>query len=798
MSRQKQLLCMADADKGAARAAKRHAQRAPSRFELKDSGDTADLILYGEVGGWFGGIEANDVVRQIAGLKNAKTINIDMNSLGGDVFDGFAIYNALKNHAAKKVFHIGGVAASIATVMAMAGDEINMASNAMWMVHDPHAGVLGSSKDMREMADLLDKARGNILDTYVARTGGDRQAISDFMAAETWMTADEAKANGFVTNVIEAKQVAARGDKRTFKNFTARLQRLAASATRGKESLPPDAGKLPASQGEFVMNEKLRALCVKAGMDEKLTDEQAQAWLVDNGPKVFVAAQAAGIVTDVPVEKQVAATTVAATAAPGMTAAEIVALLDKRETTRIENRKKLHAETLALVDLAFGEVVPVGLLDSCAALETIEDIRGKIKEVRDAASKGTTVSGAHIRFADHQPRDAHREDLGTALLMRAFGSNPKQAEKHVPQASKKDGWKTFQNCSLLETARECLIADGYNPRGLSGPQLAQAACGFFANTGLRAQAGDFAYHTTGSLAYITLDAMNKSLLAGYEEAPQTWKGPMRQAASVSDFKNINRVKLGAIQNLPVWNDNSNPEIAAVANEKETYAVEARSLEINFSWRLVVNDDMDALSRIPQLLGDAAGRTVNAVAWAQITGNPTLSDGQALFLATATGNRKRSNLTTGSATPSVTTLGTMKKKMRQMRGLNTPEGNESQDILNLSPTFIVVPSALETLTEQLINSAADPASSGNAGIFNTTRYLTQITEPLLDADSATAWYLFASPNRVDTVEVSFLQGQESPVVMPFVEERTMSQNFIVLQTFAAKAIEHRGVQRHDGV
>ncbi len=546
------------------------------------------------------------------------------------------------------------------------------------------------------------------------------------------------------------------------------------------------------------MNEKLRALCIKAGMDASLTDEQAQAWLVDNGPKVFVAAQAAGVVVPVPVAPVAAATAPVVDAKPGMTAEEIVTLLDKRESARIENRKKLNAEAVALLDLAFGEAVPVGLSAEVQGLDTIEAIRDKIKAAKVEASKDQTVSGAHIRFADRQPRDAHREDLGTALLMRAFGGNAQRIEKHVPQAVKKDGWKTFQNCSLLETARECLIADGYNPRGLSGPQLAQAACGFFTGTGLRAQAGDFAYHTTGSLAYITLDAMNKSLLAGYEEAPQTWRGPMRQASSVSDFKNINRIKLGAIQNLPVWNDNSNPAIAAVSNEKETYAVEARSLEINFSWRLVVNDDMDALSRIPQLLGDAAARTVNAVAWAQITGNPTLSDGQTLFLETATGNRKRSNLTTGTASPSVTTLGTMKKKMRQMRGLNTPEGNESQDILNLSPVFIVVPSALETLTEQLINSAADPAASGNSGVYNTTRYLQQITEPLLDADSATAWYLFAAPTRVDTAEVTFLQGQETPVVMPFVEERTMSQNFIVLQTFAAKAIEHRGVQKHNGV
>ncbi len=106
---------------------------------------------------------------------------------------------------------------------------------------------------------------------------------------------------------------------------------------------------------------------------------------------------------------------------------------------------------------------------------------------------------------------------------------------------------------------------------------------------------------------------------------------MRQGASVADFKDIHRVKLGAAGNLPVWIDNTAPDEAKLSNEKEKYAVEARAEKLSFSWRLILNDDLYALSRRPQLLGDAAGRTVNSVAWQQLTSNPTMADGQALLL-----------------------------------------------------------------------------------------------------------------------------------------------------------------------
>jgi hypothetical protein len=206
--------------------------------------------------------------------------------------------------------------------------------------------------------------------------------------------------------------------------------------------------------------------------------------------------------------------------------------------------------------------------------------------------------------------------------------------------------------------------------------------------------------------------------------------------------------------------------------------------------------MDALSVAPSRLGAAAARTVNAAAWAQITSNPTMQDAQALFLETPAGLRFRSNNTVGAATPTTATLQTMTSKMRLMRGLNTPEDAESQDILNLSPSFIVGPTALETTIRQLVLSAYDPVVS-QFQVFNTASYLTPVIEPLLDADSATAWYLFASPSLIDTVEVTFLQGQESPVGRQWEDPKNLAQSWAVMQTFAAKAIDHRGMQKHKG-
>jgi hypothetical protein len=233
----------------------------------------------------------------------------------------------------------------------------------------------------------------------------------------------------------------------------------------------------------------------------------------------------------------------------------------------------------------------------------------------------------------------------------------------------------------------------------------------------------------------------------------------------------------------------------MADAKETYAVEARSEGASFSYRLIVNDDMSALTRVPMAMGDAAARTVNAVAWSQITSNPTMSDSVALFSA-ATGNRKQKNLETGSVSDYTAAINLLTANMMVMKGENTPENNAGQDILSLMPRYLVFPAALRGTLLQLVASEYDPKASV-AGIRNINTGLIPVMEPLLDASSTTAWYLFAEPTRIDTVEVSFLQGQETPQVRTVADEHNLSVTYYVLQSFGAKALNHRGIHKHAG-
>lgn len=185
-----------------------------------DKGE-ADVYIYEDVGaGFFGGVTAKDFATELKKVGAVDTINVRINSGGGDVFDGFAIYNQLAQHSAKVISHIDGLAASIASVIAMAGDEIRISDAGYIMIHNASAGVLGGADDMRSMADLLDKVTGSIADVYASRTKGERDKIVSLMSAETWMTGAEAIDAGFADELVNM-HVTARADlgKHEFKHI---------------------------------------------------------------------------------------------------------------------------------------------------------------------------------------------------------------------------------------------------------------------------------------------------------------------------------------------------------------------------------------------------------------------------------------------------------------------------------------------------------------------------------------------------------------------------------------------------
>lgn len=203
-------------------------------FEVKARLDEADIFIYDDIGDSFDGTTAKSFAAELKGVRNARQLNIFINSPGGSVFDGVAIFNQIKRHRGRKVVNIDGIAASIASVIAMAGDEINIAANGMVMIHDPWALSVGTANDMRKMADNLDKVRDTILDTYVARTNEDRDFVSEMMEEETWMTAQEALELGFADNITGEVALAAKVSDFDLSKFKHTPENLASVQTESK------------------------------------------------------------------------------------------------------------------------------------------------------------------------------------------------------------------------------------------------------------------------------------------------------------------------------------------------------------------------------------------------------------------------------------------------------------------------------------------------------------------------------------------------------------------------------------
>lgn len=198
-------------------------------FDIKAKAEAeADVFLYDEIGGF--GVNARDFISQIRS-SGAKKINLRINSPGGSVFDGLAIYNFLKEQDV--TVQVDGLAASIASVIAMAGKEVRIAGNGFLMIHNPWGGAMGDSEEMRQTADLLDKIRDSLVGTYAKKTGKDHDTIKRWMDEETWFSANEAKEHGFVDTITD--EVAFSASVRSFKKAPEILNKPSPTA--------PDAAK---------------------------------------------------------------------------------------------------------------------------------------------------------------------------------------------------------------------------------------------------------------------------------------------------------------------------------------------------------------------------------------------------------------------------------------------------------------------------------------------------------------------------------------------------------------------------
>lgn len=185
----------------------------------------AEISIYDDIGAW--GVTAKQFIGDLKAI-TASSIHLAINSPGGSVFDALAMYNAIRQHPANVTVTVMGVAASAASLIAMAGDKIIMPENTFMMIHNPLNGVYGNADDLREMADVLDKIGASLVATYATRTGLPDDEIKALLDAETWLNADEAVAKGFADELQPAiKAVASTDLDRLPENVRAALSPLA-------------------------------------------------------------------------------------------------------------------------------------------------------------------------------------------------------------------------------------------------------------------------------------------------------------------------------------------------------------------------------------------------------------------------------------------------------------------------------------------------------------------------------------------------------------------------------------------
>jgi hypothetical protein len=353
--------------------------------------------------------------------------------------------------------------------------------------------------------------------------------------------------------------------------------------------------------------------------------------------------------------------------------------------------------------------------------------------------------------------DTRRTGIGAALLHR-----------YDPAvfALKDDVGRDWAGQTLLDLARECLESTGTRTRRLPRHEIARLAL------------------STSDFPSILADVANKTLRQAYAAYPRTFL-PFSRRRSAVDFKNINAVQLGEAPSLQKVNEKGEFTHGSIAESKETYKLATYGRIVSITRQVIINDDLSAFTRIPAGFGVAAATLESDTVWGIVTSNANMGDGVALFHAS------HANLNSGGGSAlALAGLGTGMAVMAKQKGL------DGITVLNVQPRHLAVPVALQLTAFQLVAANLAPAQSANV-VPDYIRALTPIAEPRLDAASATAWYLLASPDQIDTIEYAYLEGQDGV----YIETR---QGFDVdgveikaRLDFGAKAIDWRGMQKNAG-
>lgn len=406
-----------------------------------------------------------------------------------------------------------------------------------------------------------------------------------------------------------------------------------------------------------------------------------------------------------------------------------------------------------------------------------KDVVAAQKDVLDELARRDAAGGGHLNVGSIRTMSdevqTRLDGMGEALMSRV---------DH--KAKLTDNGRQYRGMSLLELGRDYLESRGVQTRGMDRMRLATEILNFRGG----------GYHSTSDFANLFANVANKRLRMGYEENNASYQIWARRAPNAPDFKTLTVVQLGAAPDLLQTNEHGEFKYGSMTDGKETYSMVTYGRIVSLTRQAIINDDLRGFDRLVSAFGDSARRLENRTVYSILTANANLSDGGALFNATAVSTAGgHANLISGAPSAlQVSALVTARANMRKQVGLQNEE-------LNILPAYLIVPAALEQTAYQLTSNQYVPATQGNVSEFRAggRTALEPVVEALLDANSATAWYLSARTGQVDTVEYCYLDGAEGPVIESDVGFEVDGISYKCRLDFAAKAIDYRGMLKSAG-
>lgn len=400
---------------------------------------------------------------------------------------------------------------------------------------------------------------------------------------------------------------------------------------------------------------------------------------------------------------------------------------------------------------------------------SVSEARKEILDVLSKRDQSTQTNASHsgiVVGAEHDRIEVRSLHIADALTSRFMPS----AHKITEQAS------AYRGMPLVEIARLCLEARGVNTRMMTPDQVAKQAMLPVIRGGTL---------TSSDFTLILENVQNKVLRNSYAQAPKTWMPLVRQT-QVNDFKEIGSYGLGDAPALEKVPESGEIKRGAMSENKEKYKVETYGKIVPISRQAIVNDDLNAFSRVTEKLTRAAADLESDLVYGIINANANMADGNALF-SSAHGNLAAVNAAIG-----IGPLGIARAAMRRQKGMDGAK-------INITPRYLLVPATQETLADQYV-SAITPESAGNVNPFGpggSTR-LQVIAEPRLDDTSTTAWYVTADQGQVDMLEMAHLTGQDGPYLETKNGFDIEGVEMKVRLDVGVQVVEYRGLYKNIGV